>query len=95
MGSSTDIIFSVIDHLYKNSLLTGSHCIIYFKELLTTVYIGFLGLIFSSFLVYLCEKNTNDKYSTFADALWWGVIAMLGMSTYSQELNPFSKGGKH
>uniref|UniRef100_A0A0N4ZRR0 Ion_trans domain-containing protein n=1 Tax=Parastrongyloides trichosuri TaxID=131310 RepID=A0A0N4ZRR0_PARTI len=46
------------------------------QELLTTVYIGFLGLIFSSFLVYLCEKNTNEKYSTFADALWWGVITL-------------------
>lgn len=40
-----------------------------FQELLTTVYIGFLGLIFSSFLVYLAEKGINDKYQTFADAL--------------------------
>ncbi|CAI2357284.1 unnamed protein product [Caenorhabditis sp. 36 PRJEB53466] len=50
--------------------------VLYYLELLTTVYIGFLGLIFSSFLVYLCEKNTNDKYQTFADALWWGVITL-------------------
>ncbi|KAH7701237.1 KQT-1 protein, partial [Aphelenchoides avenae] len=46
------------------------------QELLTTLYIGFLGLIFSSFLVYLCEKNYNEKYGTFADALWWGVITL-------------------
>lgn len=44
------------------------------QELLTTLYIGFLGLIFSSFLVYYCERSTNEKYSTFADALWWGVV---------------------
>ncbi|CAJ0955247.1 unnamed protein product, partial [Mesorhabditis belari] len=56
--------------------LLGSVVWAHRQELLTTLYIGFLGLIFSSFLVYLCEKNTNDKYSTFADALWWGVITL-------------------
>ncbi|EFO82364.1 CRE-KQT-1 protein [Caenorhabditis remanei] len=56
--------------------LLGSVVWAHRQELLTTVYIGFLGLIFSSFLVYLCEKNTNDKYQTFADALWWGVITL-------------------
>jgi len=39
------------------------------------MYIGFLGLIFASFLVYLCEKNVNVKFATFADALWWGVVS--------------------
>jgi len=29
-----------------------------FKELITTLYIGFLGLIFSSYFVYLAEKDT-------------------------------------
>ncbi|MCP9265265.1 Potassium voltage-gated channel subfamily KQT member 5 [Dirofilaria immitis] len=53
--------------------LLGSVVWAHRQELLTTLYIGFLGLIFSSFLVYLCEKSTNEKYSTFADALWWGV----------------------
>lgn len=45
------------------------------QELITTVYIGFLGLIFSSFLVYLAEKDINEKYNNFADALWWGVVS--------------------
>uniref|UniRef100_A0A914RC27 Uncharacterized protein n=1 Tax=Parascaris equorum TaxID=6256 RepID=A0A914RC27_PAREQ len=54
--------------------LLGSVVWAHRQELLTTLYIGFLGLIFSSFLVYLCEKSTNEKYSTFADALWWGVV---------------------
>lgn len=45
------------------------------QELITTVYIGFLGLIFSSFLVYLAEKDVNEKYNNFADALWWGVVS--------------------
>ena len=44
------------------------------QELITTLYIGFLGLIFASFLVYLAEKDTNAKFSNFADALWWGVV---------------------
>ncbi|KAF7632279.1 hypothetical protein Mgra_00008288, partial [Meloidogyne graminicola] len=58
--------------------LLGSVVWAHRQELLSTLYIGFLGLIFSSFLVYLCEKNYNvsDKYTTFADALWWGVITL-------------------
>ena len=47
------------------------------QELITTLYIGFLGLIFASFLVYLAEKDANPKnFSNFADALWWGVITL-------------------
>lgn len=26
--------------------------------------------------MYICEKNYNEKYTTFADALWWGVITL-------------------
>lgn len=46
------------------------------QELITTVYIGFLGLIFSSLLVYWAEKGTNPKYENFAEALWWGVVSI-------------------
>ena len=46
-----------------------------FQELITTLYIGFLGLIFSSFMIYLVEKDENDKFKSFADALWWGVVS--------------------
>ena len=42
--------------------LLGSVVWAHRQELLTTLYIGFLGLIFSSFLVYLCEKNYNGQY---------------------------------
>nr|QQY02580.1 potassium voltage-gated channel subfamily KQT member 1 [Cryptocotyle lingua] len=46
------------------------------QELFTTVYIGFLCLIFTSFLIYLAEKNTNEKIQSYADALWWGVVTL-------------------
>ncbi|KER26988.1 hypothetical protein T265_05894 [Opisthorchis viverrini] len=46
------------------------------QELFTTVYIGFLCLIFTSFLIYLVEKNKNEKIQSYADALWWGVITL-------------------
>ncbi|PAA64277.1 hypothetical protein BOX15_Mlig012321g1 [Macrostomum lignano] len=47
------------------------------QELFTTVYIGFLGLIFSSFVMYLIEKDEQDtQISNYADALWWGVITL-------------------
>lgn len=38
--------------------------------------IGFLVLIFSSFLVYLVEKDANKEFSTYADALWWGTVSV-------------------
>ncbi|KFP46000.1 Potassium voltage-gated channel subfamily KQT member 1, partial [Cariama cristata] len=50
-------------------------------ELITTLYIGFLGLIFSSYFVYLAEKDAVDEdgktgFSSYADALWWGVVSL-------------------
>lgn len=45
------------------------------QELITTIYIGFLGLIFSSFLIYLVEKDENKMFRSFADALWWGLVS--------------------
>ncbi|XP_050715536.1 potassium voltage-gated channel subfamily KQT member 1-like isoform X3 [Eriocheir sinensis] len=56
--------------------LLGSVVFAHRQELITTVYIGFLGLIFSSFLVYLVEKDNNDHFKNFPDALWWGVITL-------------------
>nr|QQY02604.1 potassium voltage-gated channel subfamily KQT member 2 [Cryptocotyle lingua] len=46
------------------------------QELFTTVYIGFLTLISGSFLVYLLERDSNEKIQSYADALWWGVVTL-------------------
>ncbi|CAJ0955411.1 unnamed protein product [Ranitomeya imitator] len=46
------------------------------QELITAWYIGFLVLIFSSFLVYLVEKEANTQFQTYADALWWGTQSL-------------------
>lgn len=51
------------------------------QELITTLYIGFLGLIFSSYFVYLAEKDAvgpdgKTDFSSYADALWWGVVSL-------------------
>ncbi|XP_068627091.1 potassium voltage-gated channel subfamily KQT member 1 [Battus philenor] len=57
--------------------LLGSVVYAHRQELITTLYIGFLGLIFASFLVYLAEKDVTDtKFKNFAEALWWGVITL-------------------
>lgn len=47
------------------------------------MYIGFLGLIFASYFVYLAEKevvdpasNKTGDFSSYADALWWGVVSI-------------------
>lgn len=45
------------------------------QELITTLYIGFLGLIFSSYFVYLAEKENGEDFTSYADALWWGVVS--------------------
>ncbi|XP_051946129.1 potassium voltage-gated channel subfamily KQT member 5-like isoform X5 [Xyrauchen texanus] len=56
--------------------LLGSVVYAHSKELVTAWYIGFLVLIFSSFLVYLVEKEFNTQFATYADALWWGTITL-------------------
>uniref|UniRef100_A0A8B9RCY9 Potassium voltage-gated channel subfamily Q member 4 n=1 Tax=Astyanax mexicanus TaxID=7994 RepID=A0A8B9RCY9_ASTMX len=52
------------------------HSVSLFQELITAWYIGFLVLIFASFLVYLAEKDINTEFSTYADSLWWGTITL-------------------
>ncbi|KAM6939982.1 potassium voltage-gated channel subfamily KQT member 5-like [Xenentodon cancila] len=56
--------------------LLGSVVYAHSKELVTAWYIGFLVLIFSSFLVYLVENKFNSDFATYADALWWGTITL-------------------
>ncbi|KAL1492681.1 hypothetical protein ABEB36_010903 [Hypothenemus hampei] len=57
--------------------LLGSVVYAHRQELMTTLYIGFLGLIFASFLVFLAEKDVpHTKFNNFAQALWWGVITL-------------------
>ncbi|XP_046881397.1 potassium voltage-gated channel subfamily KQT member 2 isoform X2 [Hypomesus transpacificus] len=56
--------------------LLGSVVYAHSKELITAWYIGFLCLILASFLVYLAEKEENEQFETYADALWWGLITL-------------------
>ncbi|XP_051247008.1 potassium voltage-gated channel subfamily KQT member 4 isoform X4 [Dicentrarchus labrax] len=56
--------------------LLGSVVYAHSKELITAWYIGFLVLIFASFLVYLAEKDINSDFNTYADSLWWGTITL-------------------
>lgn len=58
-------------------------CFCILKELITTLYIGFLALISCSYLVYIAEKdekgggglrgakgNNESHFESYADALW-------------------------
>ncbi|XP_070383134.1 potassium voltage-gated channel subfamily KQT member 1-like [Dermacentor albipictus] len=61
--------------------LLGSVVFVHRQELITTLYIGFLGLIFSSYFMYLAEKDAmgiegKSDFTSYADALWWGVITV-------------------
>lgn len=47
-------------------------------ELITTMYMGFIVLIVTSYLVYLAErdyiKDGIKQFESYADALWFGII---------------------
>lgn len=60
-------------------------CVCVLQELVTAWYIGFLVLIFSSFLVYLVEKEFNKQFATYADALWWGTVSAHTLHTDTLE----------
>ena len=54
-----------------------SHVIIKHKyELITSVYIGFIILLLSSYLIYICENKVNSSFHTYSDALYWATITM-------------------
>ena len=60
------------------------------QELITAWYIGFLCLILASFLVYLAEKEDNEQFETYADALWWGLVRRHTL-THVGTLSPLHK----
>ena len=47
-------------------------------ELITTMYMGFIVLIITSYLVYLAERDYiiegTKPFESYADALWFGII---------------------
>lgn len=68
---------SLLQHQIKFYAYESHKRLSLLQELITTLYIGFLGLIFASFLVYLMEKDVaNTKFNNFAQALWWGVVSI-------------------
>ncbi|KAK6294117.1 hypothetical protein J4Q44_G00349470 [Coregonus suidteri] len=78
--------------------LLGSVVFIHRQELITTLYIGFLGLIFSSYFVYLAEKDAVDsngatEFGSYADALWWGVVTVttIGYGDKKQRQKHFNR----
>ena len=63
------------------------------QELITTLYIGFLALIFSSYFVYLSEKDVvgptgRKNFNSYADALWWGVVRLSRLTVLSLPSQP-------
>jgi len=78
LGDYLGRLFSFIDRCLNNRFFTKEKN----KELITTLYIGFLGLIFASYFVYLAERDTQQigpdgrpAFGSYADALWWGVVS--------------------
>ncbi|RUS85068.1 hypothetical protein EGW08_007162 [Elysia chlorotica] len=75
----TMIALSTVIYLHRQvrtMIALGTVIYLHRQELITTLYIGFLGLIFSSYFVYLAERDDKRKdFSSYADALWWGVVS--------------------
>ncbi|CAM4870879.1 unnamed protein product [Rotaria socialis] len=49
-------------------------------ELITTMYMGFIVLIITSYLVYLAERDYifdgSKQFESYADALWFGIVTV-------------------
>jgi len=49
-------------------------------ELITTMYMGFIVLIITSYLVYLAERDYTIEgakpFESYADALWFGIVTV-------------------
>ena len=46
-------------------------------ELISSVYIGFITLLLSSYLIYHCEKSVpGSLFHTYSDAVYWSIITM-------------------
>ena len=47
-------------------------------ELLSSVYIGFITMLLSSYLIYHCEKSVPDTlFRTYSDAVYWSIITVI------------------
>ncbi|XP_055084941.1 potassium voltage-gated channel subfamily KQT member 1.1 isoform X2 [Periophthalmus magnuspinnatus] len=69
------LVLSVLSTIPEYELL--AYETLFWVELITTLYIGFLSLIFASYFVYLAERDEVDSgMSNFADALWFGVVTV-------------------
>ncbi|XP_001634862.3 potassium voltage-gated channel subfamily KQT member 1 isoform X2 [Nematostella vectensis] len=56
--------------------LLASVIYIHRKELLTTLYLGFISLIFASFVLYMVEKDENVKFDSWPNSFWWGIVTL-------------------
>ncbi|KAK2548433.1 Potassium voltage-gated channel subfamily KQT member 5 [Acropora cervicornis] len=45
-------------------------------ELLTTFYLGFISLIFASFVLYMAEKDINPDLRNWPSSFWWGIVTL-------------------
>ena len=48
----------------------------HFRELMTSLYIGFIILLLGSYAVYQLEVETNSQFTNYGDALWWGIVSL-------------------
>lgn len=39
-------------------------------------YMGFLALIFISFIIYFVEKDVNPQFDSLASSMWWAMITL-------------------
>ncbi|XP_029198953.2 potassium voltage-gated channel subfamily KQT member 4-like isoform X4 [Acropora millepora] len=56
--------------------LLGSVIFVHRQELLTTFYLGFISLIFASFVLYMAEKDINPDLRNWPSSFWWGIVTL-------------------
>lgn len=45
-------------------------------------YMGFLALIFISFVIYFVERDSNPKFNSLSSSMWWAVITLCTIGTH-------------
>ncbi|XP_054153137.1 potassium voltage-gated channel subfamily KQT member 5-like [Oppia nitens] len=46
------------------------------EHLAITTYMGFLALLFVSFVIYFVEKDVNPQFNSIAASMWWAVVTL-------------------
>ena len=67
-----------VDRKASTWLILFDVCYKHKFELISSIYIGFITLLLSSYLIFHCEKSVpNSLFRTYSDAVYWSIITVI------------------